>query len=381
MRVYFKNLDGIRFIAALLVILHHASDYRAYQGKGLPNYLRPYVGDLGTYGVTLFFVLSGFLIFYLLFSEKKWTGDISIRKFYIRRILRIWPLYLGFGLVLILGIDLFFSRMHTPVHTPIGENLFYLFTFSINLQLLFAPLNKGIIDLYWSVCIEEQFYLVVPWLVKKVFDRMLILILSLIGVGLASDFVLHYLETTRHLHFNGFNPLYFFTLCRFDNFGLGALAAWIYFNKPLYNKIRGVVENKVVQTLVVLFTLLFITHIIPQPAWVNTWFFSDAPSILFAFLVLAASTGHFVVNLERPLFRRLGKYSYGIYVFHAVVSQLILMVFLKYAPPDSIFCYDVLYPLLCILLSCLVAGLSYELYERHFLQLKQRFTAIKNHEV
>ena len=124
MRVYFKNLDGIRFIAALMVILEHTSDYVAYQEKGFPNVLRKYVIEFGSYGVTLFFVLSGYLIFYLLFSEKKWTGDISIRNFYIRRVLRIWPLYLGFGLLLILGIDFFFSKMLTPIHTPIGQNLF-----------------------------------------------------------------------------------------------------------------------------------------------------------------------------------------------------------------------------------------------------------------
>jgi peptidoglycan/LPS O-acetylase OafA/YrhL len=380
-RVYFKNLDGIRFIAALMVILEHTSDYIAYQEKGFPNVLRKYVIEFGSYGVTLFFVLSGYLIFYLLFSEKKWTGDISIRNFYIRRVLRIWPLYLGFGLLLILGIDFFFSKVLTSIHTPVGQNLFYLLTFSINLQLLFAPLNKGIIDLYWSVCIEEQFYLVAPWLVKKAYNHLPAVIGSLIGIGLASKFVLHYLETVRHFHFNGFNPLYFFTLCRFDNFGLGALAAWIYFKQPLYAKVRRVVENKWVQAGVCLLTFLFITHIIPQPGWINTYFFSTAPAILFAFLILAASTGHFLFNLEKPLFRYLGKYSYGIYVFHAVVSELILLVFLKHVPSHSIFYYDVLYPLVCIGMSCAVAGLSYELYERHFLKLKQRFTVIKNHEV
>lgn len=81
--------------------------------------------------------------------------------------LRIWPLYFGFGLIQIFGIDWAMKHMGNPVDTPVLENLFYLFTFSINLQLLFATLNRGIIELYWSVCIEEQFYLLAPWLVKN----------------------------------------------------------------------------------------------------------------------------------------------------------------------------------------------------------------------
>ncbi|MEP6675797.1 MAG: acyltransferase [Ferruginibacter sp.] len=402
MRVYFKNLDGIRFIAALLVILQHTSDYKEFQNKGISNIFRPYVGDFGSYGVTLFFVLSGYLIFYLLFAEKQVTNTISIKNFYIRRILRIWPLYIGFGLVLIFGIDYVLAKVGTPVHTPALTNLFYLCTFSINLQMLFAIPNKGIIELYWSVCIEEQFYLFAPWLVKKGYKKMLSVIIGLIVIGIASKFVLHYIELhydvytvlseytlklnfpfkNFHIsdHFNHNNPLYFFTLCRLDNFGFGALAAWIYFNKPLYAKVEKIVTNKIVQIIVVLFTFLYITHIIPEGRFINLYFFSTVPSILFAYIIMSASTGDFFINLENKPLKLLGKYSYGIYVFHAVVSELILVAFMKFLPANTLLNYDVLYPLTCIVCTAIVAALSYELYERHFMKLKQRFTIVKNHD-
>lgn len=381
MRVYFKNLDGIRFIAALLVILQHTTDYKRYQQINLPNTLEREFGGLGGYGVTLFFVLSGFLIFYLLFAEQKMKNTVSIKNFYVRRILRIWPLYIGFGLVLILGIDYFFGKFGTPIHTPVLKNLFYLFTFSVNLQLLFSLPNKGIIELYWSVCIEEQFYLMAPWLVKKGYKKMLLIILALIGIGIASRFAFYYLDSVEHYNFNGNSPLYFFTLCRFDNFGFGALAAYMYFEKSIYKKIQPVVENKAVQFFVTLFTILYITNIIPQPGMILNNVVVAFPSILFAFIILAASTGNFFVSLENSFFKTMGKYSYGIYIFHATISQFLIVLFVKYLPSKTIFNYDVLYPVVCTFATALVAGISYEVYEKRFLKLKQRFTIVKNHEV
>ena len=92
-RIYFPNLNGLRFIAAFLVIIHHIEQIKSF--LKIDNYLEviPFVGIIGKLGVVLFFVLSGFLITYLLLAEEQKYKKISIKKFYIRRILRIWPLY------------------------------------------------------------------------------------------------------------------------------------------------------------------------------------------------------------------------------------------------------------------------------------------------
>jgi peptidoglycan/LPS O-acetylase OafA/YrhL len=377
MKVYFKNLDGIRFIAAVMVILQHTSDYMMGAARQLPNTFQYRFAGLGGYGVTLFFVLSGYLIFYLLFTEHKVTNNVSVKKFYIRRILRIWPLYIGYGLILIFGIDYAMARLGTPVNTPEAENLFYLFTFSINLQMLFALPNKGIIELYWSLCIEEQFYLIAPWLVKKWANKMLYIIITLIGIGLLSKIVFHYLEHSGMVRINKHNPLYFFTLCRLDDFGVGALAAFIYFKKSMYAKVEKIVTNKIVQLCVILLAAAIVLRFISLPGVIDTYLSSTVPAILFAFIILSASTGTFIVSLENKFLKQLGKYSYGIYVFHAVVAQLVLIVFLKYLPSPTSLNYDILYPLASIACTSLVACISYEIYEKQFLKLKDRFAIVK----
>jgi peptidoglycan/LPS O-acetylase OafA/YrhL len=377
-KVYFKNLDGIRCLAAVMVLMQHVSDYKKDLGTDVANAERPFVSSLGMFGVTLFFVLSGFLIFYLLFTEKKLTGTVRVKDFYIRRMLRIWPLYFGFGILSILGIDLVLKYMGAPVHTPVAENFFYLFTFSINLQMVFTTMNRGIIELYWSVCIEEQFYLFAPWLVKKG-KAMLSIILGLIATGIFTRFLMAWLHSSHTVSFDeALNPLGFFTTCWFDAFGYGIFAAWLHFNRDIYQRIRPVVENRWIQGAVLLFTLLYITNIIPRPELIEEYFFSTIPAILFAFIILAASTGNFIFNLEYPLLKRIGRYSYGIYVFHASIAQICLFVFLKLFSRSNVFVFEFLYPLTCLAGVILVSGLSYELYEKRFLRIKKKFTLVQN---
>ena len=103
-RVYFPNLNGVRFLAALVVIIHHVEMGKFWFGQ--PNiYDKSFVGGVfGQLGIIMFFVLSGFLITYLLLEEHRKTGTISIKDFYIRRMLRIWPVYY---LIVILGFFVF----------------------------------------------------------------------------------------------------------------------------------------------------------------------------------------------------------------------------------------------------------------------------------
>ncbi len=377
-KVYFRNLDGIRCIAALMVILQHLSDYKGDYGMDAVNGERSWVSYFGFYGVTLFFVLSGYLIFYLLFTEREVTGTVKIRDFYMRRVLRIWPLYFGFGLVSILFIDTILGLLGQPANTPVGFNLFFLFTFSINLQMVFWPLNRGVIELYWSVCIEEQFYLFAPWLVKKG-KAMLPIIAAIIGIGIGSKFLLGWLNSEQIMHFSpDVNPLAFFTPCWFDAFGCGILAAWLYYNKPVYARIQRVVESYWVQGMVLLITFLYITHILPRPQIVTDRLFSTVPAILFAYIILAASTGKFLVNLEYKALKVGGRWSYGIYVLHASVAQIVLVLFRKFIPFDSFWGYEVLFPVTVIALVIALSGLSYEFFEKRFLRIKKSFTVVQN---
>ncbi|HEY0274380.1 MAG TPA: acyltransferase, partial [Chitinophaga sp.] len=187
MRVYFKNLDGIRFIAALLVVLHHAQFFKIKYHVGALPFLDTAL-NTGRTGVNLFFVLSGFLISYLLMREHEQTGTISLRNFYMRRILRIWPLYLAYGIGLTVLAPLIFKAVGIPAESDLHTiliNLVFVLLFAINFQLAFFPYNKDILEITWSVCVEEQFYLLWPVLMLSFRKHLK----TLFGVMLAIGFL------------------------------------------------------------------------------------------------------------------------------------------------------------------------------------------------
>src|SRR3984957_5422234 len=170
-RFYRPELDGLRFYAFLGVFVCHTvpNEAKFYSDLHLPMpRLLAAVVRSGAAGVDLFFVLSAFLITSLLLRERQDTGEISLRLFYIRRILRIWPLYF---LVVGLGVLL--------AHTAPHRNHFWYYDPALSWQYLASYIFFGANWVYavlgnphsicaplWTVSIEEQFYLVWPALMK-----------------------------------------------------------------------------------------------------------------------------------------------------------------------------------------------------------------------
>jgi peptidoglycan/LPS O-acetylase OafA/YrhL len=379
MKVYFPNLDGLRFTAAFLVVLEHASGYLSSAVPAYSSHTRPHLVEAGRYGVTLFFVLSGFLITYLLMAEQQKTATIDIKKFYIRRMLRIWPLYFAFGLISIFTTDAVLAHFGIPVHTPKMTNLLYLLTFTINFQLIFGASNRGIVALLWSVCVEEQFYAAWPWAVRRGAKQIRSVIIGFIAIGIVSTGIMHLLVVSGHI--NGqMNPIYIFPLCRFGHFGIGALGAYLLSNKEKFPRFYLLTRNRWIQAAVILLAFMVSFQIILMPAFVDAYFLDMVPALLFGYIILAAVSGNFLVNMEVPLLKRMGTYSYGIYVLHTTVAQLCVGIFKRYIPAGFL-TYEVFYPLFVTAAVVLVAGLSYELYEKRFLQIKKKYTIIQNHPV
>ena len=164
-KIYFPNLNGLRFIAAFLVIIHHIEQIKSI--FNVENYWEtvPFIGIIGKLGVILFFVLSGFLITYLLLLEQE-KGGIIIRKFYIRRILRIWPVYYLYLFISLLFVYFIYNQV------DLYSTLFYVF-FAANIPFVFG-FSLQFVDHFWSIGVEEQFYLFWPWLVKKIKKRLLL---------------------------------------------------------------------------------------------------------------------------------------------------------------------------------------------------------------
>lgn len=164
-KAYLPNLDGLRLIAALMVWLHHTEIVR--QIFGLPHLANlPSVAAMGKTGVILFFVISGFLITHLLLQEKQQAKTIAVGNFYLRRILRIWPLYF-----LIIGIALLIAPQTALLQLPNFETALNSQTIRPILLLFIFILPNMVYVHYgivpyaaqtWSIGTEEQFYLLWP---------------------------------------------------------------------------------------------------------------------------------------------------------------------------------------------------------------------------
>ncbi len=162
--IHLKGLNGIRAIAALSVIIAHITG--ELQNFGLDDSIFGLDSNgvrasilMASYGVTMFFALSGFLITYLLLIEKKKKDSIDIKKFYIRRILRIWPLYY-FYIIIVLVVYLIFGIDYNEEMMP-----FYILL-AANIPLIIQS-SLPFIGHLWSIGVEEQFYLFWPWIFKK----------------------------------------------------------------------------------------------------------------------------------------------------------------------------------------------------------------------
>ena len=177
---HFDGLNGLRFIAAFLVVMHHSETIR--RKYGFLNLEDFSLFRNGFNAVSFFFVLSGFLITYLLLKEHNQTSSISIKKFYVRRILRIWPLYF---LLVIIGTIIVPFLIHT-----IGYNYQIPYTFSQVwfYFLLFMPFmvnalfGHHIIEPLWSIGVEEIFYMVWAPFSKYTQKQYLVFIFSVIIV-------------------------------------------------------------------------------------------------------------------------------------------------------------------------------------------------------
>jgi peptidoglycan/LPS O-acetylase OafA/YrhL len=383
MKVYFKNLDGIRFFAALLVLLQHSYGFKqSYSAAG--PFLSRCFADTGRMGVNLFFVLSGFLISYLLLVEKDSTGTISYRSFYIRRILRIWPLYLGYGLVLTFLSPYVIAKLGwwNDTDFPLMMlNLLFLVFFSVNFQIAFVGTNRGMFEISWSVCIEEQFYLVWPLLIntfRKKLARLLVVMFSIsIGVRILILFILPPL-------FPAWPPEkpelmnYVLIFDKLDLFGGGLFAALLYHKREQYKTFFRRLFRPGVQVLMTVLAVLYVLSIL-RPS--NRWYliFADhyVCDILFGYVLLAAIAGNSIYRLEKPLLKTMGRISFGIYLFHTAICQFVLLFFQKViGHPQWRIVYDLAYPLTCLAVTGLVAYLSYTYYEMWFLKKKKKFELV-----
>ncbi len=168
-KVFFPNLDGLRTLAFLFVFYLHGFSLSLEQLPISSDFLNRLVFKVatGSSGVSIFFVLSGFLITYLLLKEVNERGTLNVGFFYVRRVLRIWPLYfvsVVFAFIIYPYLKTFLGIQHESPARPL-----YYFTFLSNFDAIyvhdFFPGQSSPVEaITWSVAIEEQFYIIWPLL-------------------------------------------------------------------------------------------------------------------------------------------------------------------------------------------------------------------------
>lgn len=370
---HFPNLTPLRFVAAFLVLIFHVEETR--EMFGLSNLTRFSVFQNGPLAVTFFFVLSGFLITYLLLRETDRYHDINVTRFYVRRVLRIWPLYflmVFVGLVLIpAGVKLGRVPYDAPFQSSEVAAYFILFVpFVVNLTY-----GNHMLTPLWSVGVEEMYYLGWAPIVKWFRSRLPLIMWTTVAIkaGLAVWASLYWGQLARET----------LRMLQFEAMALGGIAAYLVFTarRPIHDML--IFSRPVQLTLVLVLLVRLLSHnAAAQYSPLYAALFGEtvvAPLLLMTlfawFIVNVAVNQRTIVQLDCRVLNYLGDLSYGIYMYHALMISLVLVPFLddyREAPGAANF---ILLHVLVAVLTIVVAAFSKKFFENGFMRYKSRFEA------
>lgn len=379
-KIVFKGLDSLRFFGAISVVIGHIELSRKDFGFENVMHLPYFHYTSGHIGVILFFVLSGFLITYLLLEEKQRTATIAFKKFFIRRALRIWPIYY---------LMVFFAFFGLPALLPdypgralaFGENSGAALMLFLLLIPNFTVFGTGAVPGAYhlgTIGVEEQFYWIWPLLVRWFRNAFLFLVLVFIGITLLPktiDFVKIRVtqpgDEWRNLLDKTVEFLAYFKI---NCMAIGGM--WAFALHKGKQQILKLAMHPVVEV---------VAWIAGFGSWIAGVHFSSFTDeyygLIFGVIILnAAANSKPVLNLDIPFLRYLGKISYGIYVFHWVLIIITLYFIRTYSnlagsgwEIQSL----VIYPIV-LGLTWLISHLSYYYYEQYFLRLKDKFAIVKS---
>lgn len=356
---YISQLDGLRAIAIVLVVVFHWFP----EGEGI-NIIAN-----GPLGVTLFFVLSGFLITRILLASRGYLQSHGLgatyKNFMIRRVLRIFPLYyLTLAIVWTIRHIAFMPTVPTRLYEYPWYYVLYLSNF------LIEKLHdwSDVLSPFWSLAVEEQFYIIWPLVILSIAPQFLRrAIVSIILVGMASRGVLAY---------SGYAEGVMMPTC-LDAFGMGALWAYVlYFDRSPESFLRGTGYAALVGLVVFLFICFT-----KDASGIKTMFFRTSMSLVCLYFVAKASYGSgfgsfFGKILNNSALRYIGKISYGLYVYHMLVPSLVLPFIVKFLNRFAHISLDfdgATAKAVNLVLLIIVASVSWYAFESPFNALKRFF--------
>ncbi len=342
-RFYVPALDGLRTVAFLMVWWTHALASDAGSGIVPKDWFLAFK-HAGAYGVPVFFVLSTFLITRLLLTERERTGGIDLRAYYVRRSLRIWPLYF---LVVVLAILQWSHGRNLPAGAVLS-----LATFTANWYQAFTRPFENFSTVLWSVSVEEQFYLVWPLILARLSpDTLKRLCYAMIAAALGFrvfaafqcyDSVSVWFLTTTHLDALALGTLLaLWGLPPLPKAGVGWALAFV-----------GCLVAFVVQTRIFSGDRYDVTMALGG-------MFVPLVAAIMVGLALRAKKGF----LAHPWTVHLGRLTYGMYCYHMLVLQFVHV-------------RDALHLAGALAATYVLAWVSYHFYEKRFLKLKHRFERV-----
>lgn len=355
-KLYFNKIDRWRFFAAFAVICAHYVTVFSDRDPSLNKYLRIILtldGSGAEAGVNFFFVLSGFLITYLLLQEKQQSGKVSIGNFYMRRVLRIWPLYY---VSIIIGF-LLVPSVIGPSYAEAADWRWYA-AFLVNFDQIYNwkdSFPNPVLGVHWSVAVEEQFYLFWPWLVFLTSKRFPWIAFFIIVLAFIFEIIFH---LPSH------------TISSFHDLAIGGVVSWYCFNnRTRVEHFFTATDVRIVKMIYVLGALMVVARY-QLSIHISFYEYLDrtANACFFSFIIVEQSFSKRDIFYWLPSFLTyLGKISYGLYLLHPIALFLVFWFL-----PVSMQFFWFQFPI--VLISTLVFSvLSYHLFEVHFMRLKQKF--------
>lgn len=347
---HLKGLDSLRAIAALIVVWSHIEFIKGLKNIPQNNFI---FFPNAHFSVTLFFVLSGFLITFLLVKEFQKYQTISFKDFYIRRILRIWPLY-----YLIILISYFFTE-----HQISNRTLLLCISIFPNIPPALKSSWEGSPQI-WSIGVEEQFYLFWPLFIYFIIRKkssFFIFVFIIIYTALP------YLFNFINLHCIENEKLYSFTEKFFyhTKFNCMAIGGFFGFNLAFDKKWLSKIYNNTYLTIF-LIILAF-----------GTWFLGikfgrfteEIYALLFALMILCIVQNK-KINIDNKITSGLGKISYGIYMYHWLTILFLIKIL---SPIENKDYYEMILYISVFTLTIFISWISYNTYENFFLNLKKKY--------